>query len=42
MDSGESSQDILPTLDEISFWNSTRCATSSSGTHDLVETCIIN
>lgn len=32
MDSSESSQDNVPTLDEIQFWNSTRCDTSSSGT----------
>ncbi len=32
MDSSESSQDNVPTLDEIQFWNSTRCVTFSSGT----------
>lgn len=42
MDSGESSQDNVPTLDEIPFWNSTRCATSSSGTFILDETHNIN
>lgn len=31
MDSSESSEDVSPTLDEIKFWNSTRCTTSSSG-----------
>jgi hypothetical protein len=32
VDSSESSQDNVPTLDEIQFWNSSRCASSSSGT----------
>ena len=32
MDSSESSEDNVPTLDEIQFWNSSRCAGLSSGT----------
>lgn len=37
MDSGESRQDNVPTLDEIQFWNSTRCASSYAGTFILDE-----